>query len=94
MPPKLYWVPSISPTSLLFYSGDVFAQWRGDALIGSLSGQVLVHVRIRGDQAKPLEQWNMGERIRFVAQGPDGAVYLLEDGSGGKLLRLAPARGG
>ena len=94
IPPKLYWVPSISPTSLLFYSGSLFPQWKGDALIGSLSGQVLVHVRIRGDRAKSLEQWDMGKRIRFVGQGPDGAVYLLEDGSGGRMLRLAPARGG
>lgn len=90
MPPKLYWVPSISPTSLLFYSGNLFPQWKGDALIGSLSGQVLVRVRIRGDQATALDQWDMGNRIRFVGQGPDGAVYLLEDGSGGRLLRLTP----
>jgi glucose/arabinose dehydrogenase len=90
MPPKLYWVPSISPTSLLFYSGSMFPQWKGDALIGSLSGEVLVHVRIRGDDAKALEQWDMGRRIRFVGQGPDGAVYLLEDEAGGHMLRLTP----
>ena len=88
VPPKLYWVPSVSPTSLLFYSGSLFPQWKGDALIGSLSGQALLHVRIRGEKATPLEQWDMGSRIRFVGQGPDGAVYLLEDGSGGRLLRL------
>lgn len=91
VPPKLYWVPSVSPTSLLFYSGSLFPQWKGDALIGSLSGQALLHVRIRGDKAVPLEQWDMGSRIRFVGQGSDGAVYLLEDGSGGRLLRLTPA---
>ena len=61
-------------------------------MIGSLSGEVLVHVRIRGDQASKLEQWDMGQRIRWVGQGPDGAVYLLEDGSDGRLLRLVPAR--
>ena len=91
IPPKLYWVPSVSPTSLIFYSGSLFPKWKGDALIGSLSGQALLHVRIRGDQATALEQWDMGSRIRFVGQGPDGAVYLLEDGSGGRLLRLTPA---
>jgi glucose/arabinose dehydrogenase len=89
-PPKLYWVPSVSPTSLLIYSGKMFPQWDGDGIIGSLSGQALIHVRIRGDQARKVEQWDMGHRIRFVAQGPDGAVYLLEDGSGGRLLRLTP----
>jgi glucose/arabinose dehydrogenase len=92
VPPKLYWVPSVSPTSLLIYSGNLFPQWNGDGLIGSLSGQALIHVRIRGDQASKVEQWDMGHRIRFVGQGPDGAVYLLEDGSGARLLRLTPKR--
>ena len=90
--PKLYWAPSVSPTSLLIYSGDLFRQWKGDGIIGSLSGHALIHVRIRGTQASKVEQWNMGHRIRFVGQGPDGAVYLLEDGSSGRLLRLTPAR--
>ena len=90
--PKLYWVPSISPTSLVIYSGNMFPQWKGDGLIGALSGKVLVHVRIRGDQASKVEEWDMGHRIRFVAEGPDGAVYLLEDESGGRLLRLTPAQ--
>jgi glucose/arabinose dehydrogenase len=53
---------------------------------------VLVHVRIRGEQASKLEEWDMGHRIRFVGQGPDGAVYLLEDESGARLLRLTPAQ--
>ena len=88
----LYWIPSISPTSLLFYSGKLFPQWKGDALVGSLSGQVLVRVRIQGEQAKALDQWDMGSRIRFVCEGPDGAIYVLEDGSGGRLLRLTPTR--
>jgi aldose sugar dehydrogenase len=92
VPPKLYWVPSVSPTSLLIYSGNLFPQWKGDGLIGSLSGQALIHVRIRGDQARKVEQWDMGHRIRFVGEGPDGAVYLLEDGSGARLLRLTPAQ--
>jgi glucose/arabinose dehydrogenase len=89
-PPKLYWAPSVSPSSLLIYSGDLFPKWKGDGLIGSLSGQALIHVRIRGDTATKLEQWDMGHRIRFVGQGPDGAVYLLEDGSSGRLLKLTP----
>jgi glucose/arabinose dehydrogenase len=91
-PPKLYWVPSVSPTSLLIYSGNLFPQWKGDGIIGSLSGKALIHVRIRGDTATKVEQWDMGHRIRFVGQGPNGAVYLLEDGSNGRLLKLTPAR--
>ena len=90
IPPKLYWAPSISPTSLLFYSGKLFRQWNGDALIGALSGEALIHVRIRGDQATPVAQWDMGHRIRFVGEGPDGAIYLLQDGSGARLLKLTP----
>ena len=92
VPPKLYWAPSIAPTSLLIYSGGMFPQWRGDGLIGSLAGKALIHVRFHGDQASEVEQWDMGKRIRFVGQGPDGAVYLLEDGAGGRMLRLTPAQ--
>ncbi|HXS49118.1 MAG TPA: PQQ-dependent sugar dehydrogenase [Sphingomicrobium sp.] len=91
VPPKLYWVPSIAPSSLLIYSGNMYPQWRGDGFIGALAGRALIHVRIRGDQASKLDQWDMGHRIRFVGQGPDGAIYLLEDGSGGRMLRLTPA---
>jgi glucose/arabinose dehydrogenase len=91
-PAKLYWVPSISPTSLVIYSGKMFPQWKGDGLIGALSAQALIHVRIRGDKASKLEQWDMGHRIRFVGEGPDGAVYLLEDGEGARMIRLTPAQ--
>ena len=70
------------PAGLLIYTGDLFPQWKGDALIGALSGKALIHVRISGDQATKAEQWDMGHRIRFVGQGPDGEVYLLEDGAG------------
>jgi len=92
-PPKVWWNPSISPSSLLIYSGDLFPEWKGDALIGALSGEALIHVRIRGDQASKADQWAMGARIRAVDQGPRGEVYLLEDGdSGGRLLRLDPKR--
>ncbi|HEX5239211.1 MAG TPA: PQQ-dependent sugar dehydrogenase [Sphingomicrobium sp.] len=91
-PAKLYWVPSIAPTSLLIYTGNLFPQWKGDGFIGALAGKALIHVRIRGDQASKREQWDMGHRIRFVGQGPDGAIYLLEDGAGGRLLRLTPTK--
>jgi glucose/arabinose dehydrogenase len=90
--PKVWWNPSISPSSLIIYSGDLFPQWKGDALIGALSGEALIHVRIRGDQASKADQWAMGNRIRGVDQGPGGEVYLLEDGSGARLLRLTPKR--
>jgi glucose/arabinose dehydrogenase len=90
-PPKLFWNPVISPTSLLIYNGDLFPQWKGSGFIGALSGQALVRVTFHGDSARKADQWDMGARIRFVGQGPDGAIYLLEDGDGGRLLRLTPA---
>jgi aldose sugar dehydrogenase len=92
-PPKIWWNPSVSPSSLIIYTGAMFPQWRGDALIGALSGEALIRVDIDGTNAAKADQWNMGERIREVEQGPDGSVYLLEDqrgGSGGRLLRLTP----
>jgi glucose/arabinose dehydrogenase len=91
-PPKVWWNPSISPGSLLIYSGDLFPEWKGDALIGGLSGQALIRVDIDGDQARKADQWDMGARIRAVDQGPRGEVYLLEDGPRGRLLRLEPAQ--
>jgi aldose sugar dehydrogenase len=89
--PKVWWNPVISPAGLLIYTGALFPKWKGDALVPALSGQALVHVRIRGDQASKADQWDMGKRIRAVDQGPRGEVYLLEDGPGARLLRLTPA---
>lgn len=91
-PPKLYWVPSISPTSLVIYTGNLFPQWKGNGFIGALSGQCLVRVTFNGDNAQKADQWDMGKRIRWVGQGPDGAIYLLEDEAGARLLRLTPAQ--
>jgi glucose/arabinose dehydrogenase len=88
-PPKAWWNPSISPGGLMIYTGDKFPAWKGDALVGALSGEALIRVDIDGDKAKKADQWDMGERIRAVDQGPDGSVYLLEDK--GRLLRLDPA---
>lgn len=86
--PKIWWNPSVSPSSLLIYTGDLFPQWKGDALIGALSGQALIRIDIDGDQARKADQWDMGARIRAVDQGPRGEIYLLEDG--GRLLKLTP----
>ena len=91
--PKVWWNPSVSPGGLLIYTGDLFPQWKGDALIGALSGEAFIRVDINGDKARKADQWPMGARIRAVDQGPRGEVYLLQDGdSGGRLLRLEPAR--
>ena len=91
-PPKVFWNPSVSPSSMIIYTGNLFPQWKGDALIGALSGQAFIRVDIDGDKARKADQWDTGARIREVEQGPRGEVYLLEDGPGGRLLRLEPVR--
>lgn len=92
--PKLWW-NGVSPGGLLIYTGNLFPAWKGDALIGALSGQALVRADLSGDKARKAGEWKMGARIRAVDQGPRGEIYLLEDargGSGGRLLRLEPRR--
>jgi glucose/arabinose dehydrogenase len=90
VPPKVYWNPSISPGGLIVYSGKLFPQWRGDALVPALSGEALIRVDLNGDRAAKAEQWPMGKRIRGVDEGPGGSVFLIEDE--GRLVRLDPVR--
>ncbi len=90
--PAVSWNPVISPSSLMFYAGSEFPQWRGNAFIGGLSSQTLVRVEFNGNNASEAQRFPMGQRIRSVVQGPDGAIWLLEDQrgrSGGRLLRLS-----
>ena len=89
--PKVSWNPVISPGGLMIYNGDLFPQWKGSAFIGGLSSEALVRVVLNGERAAKANQFEMGARIREVEQGPDGAIYVLEDGEGGRLLRLTPA---
>ena len=88
--PKAWWTPVIAPSGMIIYSGDLFRTFRGHAFIGGLASQALVRVRFDGTRAAEHRRYPMGQRIREVEQGPDGAIYLLEDGSGGRLLRLTP----
>ncbi|PTD27595.1 PQQ-dependent sugar dehydrogenase [Sphingomonas fennica] len=94
--PKVYWKPAISPAGLMIYSGDMFPEWKGSAFIGAMNTAGLVRVALDGTSAAKADQWDMdGQRIREVEQGPDGAIWLLEDGlrgSQGRLLRLTPRR--
>lgn len=92
--PKVWWNPVISPGGLIFYDGAMFPAWKGSLFIGGLSSQALVRVKIDGTNATKADQWDMGARIREVEQGPDGALWVLEDGedgSQGRLLKLTPA---
>jgi glucose/arabinose dehydrogenase len=91
--PRLSWNPVIAPAGLIIYSGATFPDWRGNALIPGLRSQALVRVAIDAQgKAKEVARYAMGKRIRAVAQGPAGDVWLLEDGDGGRLLRLGQAK--
>ena len=99
--PKEWWgdgysIPVISPSSFVIYQGDLFYDWQGSGFISGLSSESLIRVQFDGDSAKETERFDMGRRIRSVEEGPDGALWLLEDyprrqdTSKGRLLRLTP----
>ena len=92
--PVKYWVPSIAPSGMAFYTGDVFAPWKGNLLVGALAGQLLVRLELDGEKVGREERLltNLGARIRDVRQGPDGAIWLLTDGGDGRILRVTPAK--
>jgi glucose/arabinose dehydrogenase len=77
--PVYFWRPSIAPSALLFYTGEMFPEWRGSAFVGSLSGQHLSRLVIEGDRVIAEERLlvDRANRIRAVEQGPDGALYIL-----------------
>ena len=91
--PAVSWTPVISPGNLMFYRGDQFADWRGDALIAGLSAEAIVRVELDGERAREVERYPMGARIRTVVEAPDGSLWVLEDERGkstGRLLKLMP----
>jgi len=91
--PIKYWVPSIAPSGMAFYTGNLFPQWKGSLFIGALAGRMLVRLSLDGNRVTGEERLlkELGERIRDVRQGPDGALYLLTDSDAGRLLRVTPA---
>jgi glucose/arabinose dehydrogenase len=90
--PAVYWVPAISPAGLEIYYGGMFPDWNGNAFIGGLSSRALIRVEIGEDGAGAEEggRYSWNKRIREVEEGPDGAIYVLEDKEGGRLIRLTP----
>jgi glucose/arabinose dehydrogenase len=91
--PLHYWVPSIAPSGMAFYTGDKFPAWRGDLFVGALRDQMLVRLKLDGEKVVREERIlkNSLGRIRDVRNGPDGYLYLLTDESNGVLARLEPA---
>ena len=92
--PAAWWTPVISPGHLMIYGGDLFGDWRGDALVAGLSSRAIVRVALAEDgSAEEVARYPMGARIRSVVEGPAGALWVLEDdarGSRGRLLKLTP----
>jgi len=86
--PLVSWTPVISPAGFIIYSGSMFPEWVGDGFIGGLSSQSLVRVEFGDGTAREAQRFDMGRRIREVEQGPDGALWLLEDGADARLLML------
>lgn len=91
--PVKYWVPSIAPSGMAFYTGNLFPKWKGSLFVGALAGQMLVRLPLNGNTVGSEERilQNLNERIRDVRQGPDGALWLLTDSSAGRILRVTPA---
>lgn len=91
--PAISWNPVIAPGNFVFYSGKMWPEWKGQAIIAALGAQGLVRVAIDGEKAREMARYPLGHRIRAIAEEPDGALLVLEDGPNGRLLRLSrPAR--
>lgn len=91
-PPVLQFTPSIAPSGMAFYTGDVFPQWKGNLFVGALKFQLVARVVLEGDRVVHEERLfaELGRRIRDVRQGPDGHLWLVDE-TEGRILRLDPA---
>ena len=92
--PVYYWDPNIAPSGMTFYTGNAFPAWRGSLFIGGLAGTSLIRLTVDGDKVVGEERLltENKERIRDVAQGPDGALYVLTDNRAGRLFKLVPKK--
>jgi glucose/arabinose dehydrogenase len=90
--PLYYWDPSIAPSGAAFYTGDLFAEWKGNLFVGALAGQALHRLVLDGEKVVGEEKLlaDLRERIRDVRSGPDGALWLLTDNPQGRVLRVVP----
>ena len=88
--PIYYWMPSIAPSGMAFYTGDLMPEWRGNLFVGAMAGRHLVRLVIDGERVVAEEQLleELDDRIREVRQGPDGALYVIGTNT---LMRIGPA---
>jgi glucose/arabinose dehydrogenase len=89
--PAIYWTPVIAPGGMTFYSGKLWPEWKNQAIIAGLSTQSLARVSFDGGHGTEVARYDMGKRMRGVIEAPDGSLYAIEDGDGGRLLHLTPA---
>ena len=88
MAPKLYWVPTVAPSGLIFYDGAEFPEWNGNAFIGGLKSKALVRIGFNNGEPFEAERFSWSKRVREVEMGHDGAIWVLEDGSSGRLIKF------
>ena len=92
--PFHYWTPSIAPSGLAVYRGEMFEGWDGDLLVGAMAGAALHRLILEGEEVVGQERYLLGERIRDVRVGPDGAIYVASEAraedADGKILRVTP----
>jgi aldose sugar dehydrogenase len=90
--PIYYWDPSIAPSGMAFYSADRFPEWKGNLFVGALKFRSLYRLVLKGNEVVAEERLlrDVGQRIRDVRQGPDGALYVLTDSSNGGIYRVVP----
>ena len=88
MAPKLYWVPTMAPSGLFFYEGDEFYEWNGNAFIGGLKSKALVRIGFNNGEPFEAERFSWSKRVREVEMGHGGAIWVLEDGSSGRLIKF------
>ncbi len=92
--PVYYWDPVIAPSGAVFYRGGAFPEWRGNLFVGALRDTRLVRLVLENDRVTGEEHLlvERGKRIRDVAEGPDGFLYVVTDEQDGELWRIAPRR--
>lgn len=88
--PAISWDPVIAPGDFTFYSGALWPEWKGQAIIAAMKPTAIVRVAIEGEEATEVARYPFEERVREIVEGPDGALWILEDGEGGRLIKLTP----
>jgi glucose/arabinose dehydrogenase len=92
--PVYYWDPVIAPSGMVFYTGTRYPGWQGSVLIGGLASQALVRLEMQQGRVTREERYlgELGERVRDVAQGPDGLLYIVTDNANGRVMRIIPVK--